>query len=132
MFSLPEFVTANLPFDLDLLPDDSYLVGGAVRDVLLQRNRDYLDLDFVVPKNAIITAKKIANKYNAGFVILDEKRNIARVVFPTATIDIAQQEGKSLLNDLARRDYTINAIAYDCLKQKIVDPLQGQKDLREG
>ncbi len=59
MFSLPEFVTANLPFDLDLLPDDSYLVGGAVRDVLLQRNRDYLDLDFVVPKNAITRLKKL-------------------------------------------------------------------------
>ena len=129
--SLDDFLAIHLPFSLDLLPD-CYLVGGAVRDVLLKRTGDYLDLDFVTPHCAISLAKKIARLYNAGFVILDQERNIARLVFPSANIDIAQQEGESLYTDLCRRDYTINAIAFDCQENKIIDPLQGQEDLQQG
>ena len=66
-----------LPFDLDWLPPTAYLVGGMVRDALLNRPREYLDLDFVLPNLVIKTAKTIANKYKAGFVVLDEQRNIA-------------------------------------------------------
>lgn len=126
------FLQDNLPFDDDLLPDDSYLVGGAVRDVLLQRSRDYLDLDFVLPHHAIETAKTISRKYRAGFVVLDSLRHIARVVFPTATVDFAQQEGNSIDTDLARRDYTINAIAFHCREQRILDPFHGQEDIKQG
>ena len=129
---LNDFLLHNLPFPLDLLPERSYLVGGAVRDALLKRERNYLDLDFVTPHSAIAIAQKIASLYKAGFVVLDQQRNIARVVFNGSTIDIAQQEGDSLLTDLSRRDYTINAIAYDCIEQKIIDPLQGEKDLQQG
>ncbi|MDJ0729904.1 MAG: CCA tRNA nucleotidyltransferase [Crocosphaera sp.] len=119
-----------LPFDLELLPSTAYLVGGMVRDALLNCQRDYLDLDFVLPKFAIETAKKIANKYNAGFVVLDAKRNIARVVFQQGTVDFAQQEGDTLEKDLRRRDFTINAIAYNFHQQKLIDPLNGLEDLQ--
>lgn len=129
---LNSFLQDNLPFAQDLLPEDCYLVGGAVRDVLLQRSRDYLDLDFVLPHHAIETAKTISRQYQAGFVVLDSLRHIARVVFPHATIDFAQQEGNSILTDLARRDYTINAIAFHCREEKIIDPFQGEEDLKQG
>jgi tRNA nucleotidyltransferase (CCA-adding enzyme) len=128
---LNDFLLNNLPFPLDLLPKGSYLVGGAVRDALLKRERDYLDLDFVTPHSAIAIAQKIASLYKAGFVVLDQERNIARVVFEGATIDIAQQEGESLWTDLSRRDYTINAIAYDCFEEKLIDPLNGAQDLKQ-
>ncbi|MDJ0580479.1 CCA tRNA nucleotidyltransferase [Crocosphaera sp.] len=118
-----------LPFDLDLLPPTAYLVGGMVRDALLNRSRDYLDLDFVLPNLVIETAKKIANKYHAGFVVLDAERNIARVVFEQGTVDFAQQEGYSIEKDLSRRDFTINAIAYNFYQQKLIDPLNGLADL---
>ncbi|MGK7941125.1 MAG: CCA tRNA nucleotidyltransferase [Crocosphaera sp.] len=121
--------TDRLPFDLNLLPDTAYLVGGAVRDALLNIEREYLDLDFILPEFTIEIARKIANKYQAGFVILDEKRKIARVVFQQGTVDFAQQEGDSLEEDLSRRDFTINAIAYNFHEQKIVDPLKGLEDL---
>ncbi len=118
-----------LPFDLALLPPTAYLVGGMVRDALLNCQRDYLDLDFVLPNLAIETAKKIANKYKAGFVVLDAERNIARVVFKQGTVDFAQQEGDSIEKDLRRRDFTINAIAYNFHQQKLIDPLNGLEDL---
>ena len=119
-----------LPFDLALLPPTAYLVGGMVRDALLNRKRDYLDLDFALPNLVIETAKKIANKYHAGFVVLDDKRNIARVVFKQGTVDFAQQEGDSIEKDLSRRDFTINAIAYNFHKQKLIDTFHGLKDLQ--
>ncbi|MTF38188.1 CCA tRNA nucleotidyltransferase [Cyanobacterium aponinum] len=129
---LHNFLKQNLPFDVNLLPDNCYLVGGAVRDILLKRSRSYLDLDFVLPHKPIETAKIIAREYQAGFVVLDPVRYIARVVFPHATIDFAGQEGDSIYQDLARRDYTINAIAFHCREGVIIDPFQGEIDIKKG
>jgi tRNA nucleotidyltransferase (CCA-adding enzyme) len=117
-------------FSLELLPPPIYLVGGAVRDALLGRSADYLDLDFVLPENAMETARSLARYYKAGFVILDAQRQIARVVFPQATVDFALQEGSSLETDLRRRDFTVNAIAYNPHTQEIIDPLGGCIDLQ--
>lgn len=118
------------PFSLELFPPQSYLVGGVVRDALLGRRAEYLDLDFVLPVDAVKTARKLANYYKAGFVLLDAQRQIARVVFNGATVDLAQQEGDSLETDLHRRDFTINAIAYSPHTQEFIDPLQGANDLQ--
>ncbi len=121
---------ANLPFNLDLLPKPVYAVGGAVRDELLGRVRAELDLDLVVPTDAIAIARQLANEYRAGFVLLDAERQIARVVFAGMTVDIAQQEGESIERDLARRDYTLNAIAYDLQTQQTIDPFGGAQDIQ--
>lgn len=122
----------NWPFSLELLPPATCLVGGAVRDALLGRKREYLDLDFVTPHGAIETASLVAKRYKAGFVVLDASRQIARVVFAGATADFAQQEGASLETDLHRRDFTINAIAYNPFSGEIIDPLDGCADLQAG
>jgi tRNA nucleotidyltransferase (CCA-adding enzyme) len=122
----------NFPGDLEQLPDDAYLVGGAVRDALLRRYRQPLDLDFVLPGEAIATAKEFANLYHGGFVVLDQERGIARVVFDQGTLDLANQEGANLATDLERRDFTINAIAYNLKSQQLVDPLGGLADLSQG
>ena len=118
-----------LPFDVEFLPHASCLVGGAVRDAFLGRKGNYLDLDFVVPENSIAIAKQIARHYHGGFVVLDAARQIARVVFPQATLDFALQEGDCLETDLRRRDFTINAIAYDVRQHQVIDPLGGIRDL---
>jgi tRNA nucleotidyltransferase (CCA-adding enzyme) len=131
-FALAQLAPQNWPFSLELLPQPAYMVGGAVRDALIGRSREYLDLDFVVPKGAVKVARAIAHHYQAGFVLLDRERQIARVVFPQATVDIAQQEGASLATDLHRRDFTINAIAYNPHTQEIIDPLHGLADLQQG
>jgi tRNA nucleotidyltransferase (CCA-adding enzyme) len=117
------------PFSLDWIPDTAYLVGGCVRDALLEYASPYLDLDFVMPQNPIQTAQAIARHYHAGFVVLDAERQIARVVFEQATADFALQVGDSLFEDLARRDFTVNAIAYSPHTQTILDPLGGREDL---
>ncbi|MBD1871100.1 CCA tRNA nucleotidyltransferase [Cyanobacteria bacterium FACHB-471] len=119
------------PFGREWLPRATYLVGGNVRDALLGRNAEYLDLDFVLPERAVETARAIANHYKAGFVLLDAERQIARVVFDMATVDFAQQVGHSLETDLQRRDFTVNAIAYHPHTEELLDPLQGYGDLQQ-
>ncbi|ELS33571.1 MULTISPECIES: CCA tRNA nucleotidyltransferase [Pseudanabaena] len=104
----------QFPFDFNDLPTPTYLVGGWVRDRLLNRQSKYLDLDFVLPEKAVETAQAIARKYKAGFVVLDAERQIARVVFKNGTADFAQQMGRSIEADLGRRDFCMNAIALEC------------------
>jgi tRNA nucleotidyltransferase (CCA-adding enzyme) len=120
------------PFRLEDLPEQAYLVGGAVRDALLDRKSEYLDLDFVLPENAVETAQDLARRYQAGFVLLDAERQIARVVFANGTADFALQEGETLEADLRRRDFTVNAIAYNPHTRKLIDPLHGGEDLQRG
>jgi tRNA nucleotidyltransferase (CCA-adding enzyme) len=118
------------PFSLEWLPSSAFLVGGSVRDALLGRDSEYLDLDFVLPDGVVEVAKAIARHYKAGFVLLDAERQIARVVFAQGTVDFAQQVGPTLESDLWRRDFTINAIAYNPQRDRFVDPLQGCHDLQ--
>ncbi|NJK99487.1 MAG: CCA tRNA nucleotidyltransferase [Spirulinaceae cyanobacterium SM2_1_0] len=123
---------ARLPFSLDLLPPAAYLVGGSVRDALLGRQVVRFDFDFVLPVAAVATARQIADHHQAGFVVLDAARQIARVVFAEGTVDFAQQEGESLEQDLRRRDFRCNAIAYDPRTHELIDPLNGCRDLARG
>ncbi len=123
------FSPSTWPFSIEMLPKDACVVGGSVRDRLLNRQASYLDLDFVLPENTLKIASAIARTCNAGFVVLDSERQIARVVFDQVTVDFAQQQGSSLEADLRRRDFTINAIAYCPTTQTLIDPLNGQVDI---
>ena len=56
-----------------------YLVGGAVRDMLLAR--PVHDYDFVLPDNALEISRKIANRIGAAYFPLDSERGTARLIF---------------------------------------------------
>jgi poly(A) polymerase len=118
----------------DALPDQEiFLVGGAVRDMLL--NRLSRDLDFALPSNGISTARKVANALKADFMVLDDERDTGRVIHTDEAgvrtfLDFATYRGASLEEDLRHRDFTMNAIAYDLQTQAMHDPLNGASDLR--
>ena len=88
-----------------------YLVGGSVRDLLL--NRPTADLDFALATDAIPFAKAFAAHVGGSFVGLDERPPTARVVLKkqTVSMDFAQFRAASLSDDLRLRDLTINAMA---------------------
>ena len=121
------------PLDPTLLPPGTALVGGAVRDALLGRLRSCPDLDLVVPDEVIRLGKKLARQLNGTCVVLDEERDMARLVLKGWTIDLARQAGTSLVDDLWRRDFCLNAIALPLeADAEICDPTDGIADLRDG
>ncbi|RMF80359.1 MAG: CCA tRNA nucleotidyltransferase [Chloroflexi bacterium] len=109
-----------------------YIVGGAVRDAFL--HRPLKDLDLTVAKDSLSLARFIVNHFDGDFYVLDEQRQVARVLLPTDegrfTIDIAQFRGVNLLDDLMDRDFTVNAMAVDITGELnlLIDPLHGEKD----
>ena len=119
------------PISITDLPPGSALVGGSVRDGLLNKLSQKPDLDFVIPINAIKFSENLSKKINATFIKLDEKRDIARLVINGWTLDFARQVGENLTEDLLRRDFRINAIALRLEKQpEIFDPTGGMDDLK--
>jgi putative nucleotidyltransferase with HDIG domain len=131
MFALPPLIKRVM----DILPTDQeiFLVGGAVRDLLLSRPSP--DLDFALPANGIFLARLVANALHADFLPLDDERDTGRVIFTDESgmrifLDFAVYRGPDLTEDLRARDFTINAIAYNLRDETIIDPTEGGKDLR--
>lgn len=110
---------------LEPLPNQGYAVGGAVRDLLLKK--PFNDIDWVVP-SPYEEAKKAADRLGGSLIALDEHRNFWRVVLKNKTIDYTPLVD-DIEKDLAKRDFTINAIAVD-LKGKLIDPTKGIKDFK--
>lgn len=111
-----------------------YLVGGAVRDLLL--GREVHDFDFALEGSGIQLARKAANKLKGDFYVLDEERDAGRVLLETdkgrLTLDFTGFRGKSLEANLAGRDFTINAMALELRDpQALLDPLNGANDLQK-
>jgi putative nucleotidyltransferase with HDIG domain len=122
---------------------EAYLVGGAVRDMLLGREQ-IVDLDFAVPGDGLAVARRVANSLNAAFYPLDAERGTGRVVFNRGAtplegashlqsyLDFASVRGSTLLDDLVDRDFTINAIAISLTEPfQLIDPLAGRRDLEQ-
>ena len=139
----PEIIFMPIPFFIPPLVDrirailpnqEIYLVGGAVRDMLLKRVSH--DLDFALPSNGVSLARRVANALNANFMVLDSERDTGRVIVDESDgtrtfMDFATYRGGSTLEaDLRARDFTINAIAFDLHTQTLSDPLNGASDLR--
>ena len=139
----PEIIFMPLPFSLPPLIDrikntfppeqEIYLVGGAVRDLLISRLSP--DFDFALPSNGISLARKVANHLDADFLPLDDERDTGRVVVTnedgTRTfLDFAAYRGANLEEDLRARDFTINALALNLRDNTIIDPLNGANDIR--
>jgi len=117
----------------------SYLVGGFVRDMLLER--DTADIDIAVNADALDIAARIADALGGRYVPLDEENGVGRVIIPDSKreIDFTTLKG-SIEQDLAQRDFTIDAMAIEVDKNinamlstdRLIDPFNGRDDLRRG
>ena len=123
---------------------EAYLVGGCVRDLLL--NREPKDWDITTnakPEEiqAIFADSFYENDYGTvGVKTGSEDRRLAVIEVTPYRLESEYSDkrrpdsvsfGTSLVEDLARRDFTINAIALDDSKGQLVDPYEGQKDIKD-
>ena len=134
----------------DELEYPTYVVGGWVRDLLLDRKQEKTDIDFVCIGSGIKLAEKVAKKLGdaASFKVFKN--------FGTAMIHYNGEdyefvgarkesyrngsrkpnvENGTLEDDQNRRDFTINAMSIQLNKDNfglLIDPFNGQKDLANG
>lgn len=116
-----------------------YVVGGAVRDRLL--NRQALDIDLAIDRHALVFGHHLARTLPGRFIVLDEGEEVGRLVCQGHVIDLAIFKDKTtgIEDDLRKRDFTMNAMAVS-LKQwlmgsqggdGIIDPCGGRADLAQ-
>lgn len=109
-----------------LADEDAWVVGGAIRDELL--GRELIDLDIAVrdPRRA---ARAYAKRSGGAPFPLSERHGAWRVALDGGrTVDFTPLPG-SVEDDLATRDFTINAIARPLAGGEPVDPFHGRGDL---
>ena len=122
-----------------------YLVGGAVRDLLL--GRGVTDVDLVVEADALGFAARLARELGST-VLLHRRFGTAVLSLPDGErLDVAKARAEeyekpgalprvrvgSIEEDLARRDFTVNAMAMEIGRAKratLLDPFGGRDDLR--
>jgi len=119
-----------------------YLVGGILRDLLMQRRKDNPDFDLSIKKGALRFGKMLAREIKAVFVLLDQEHGACRLVKKIDgriyTIDLTDFRAKSIEEDLKHRDFTINSLALELkdiftkadLSGKLIDPYSGINDLK--
>jgi poly(A) polymerase len=161
---------AKISHLLAIQKKQGYIVGGFIRDWLLKRETN--DIDIAISGAAITIAREVAGEIGGKFVLLDDVNNIARVVViedeqPGRTSQNQELRGAEwhfdfssftgdIESDLARRDFTINAMALELSKfvtastatttssrksanplaekrspLKLIDPFSGKEDLRD-
>ena len=108
---------------------DAWLVGGAVRDRLLERPTT--DLDFVVDGDVAAAARKLSRAVRGASFELSDEFGGWRVIAADRSwhADLLPLRGGSLAADLALRDFTVNAIAQPLHGGELVDPHGGASDL---
>ncbi len=105
-----------------------YLVGGTVRDLLIKRETK--DFDIFVVGSGLKSAREFQKKRGGTLVLLDKRRDEARVVLGNLIFDF--NGGADIESDLRRRDFTINSMGLRLPWSRIIDPCGGKSDLRRG
>lgn len=114
--------------DLQRVRRDLFVVGGAIRDAML--GVDPFDVD-LVGAEARAAAEEFARAKEARIVELGrEPYTIYRVPLGDYYYDFSERIGATLEEDLSRRDFTVNAMAYSVEEQRLVDPFDGERDLK--
>ncbi len=110
-----------------------YLVGGFIRDAFLNRPQSP-DIDLV---SADPLSLGLALQQRFGGKVISLGEGVCRVVFShrgeEVQVDISPLRGSNILEDLGRRDFTINALAISLgeMSPSIIDPVGGLQDLQQ-
>ncbi len=105
---------------------EAYLVGGGVRD--LQRGRPVQDFDVATSGQPDEVLGLFPRAIPIGL-----RHGTVMIPTPTGPVDVTTfRAGPRLEDDLARRDFTVNAMAFDLRSGDLRDPYGGAEDLERG
>ena len=126
---------------------NAFLVGGCVRDLMLNPLAESIDVDIMVEGDGIDFAEKLARKINVTKIVPFKKFATAKIPFKEYEIEVASARLEkydefsrspsevvmsNIEDDLLRRDFTINAMAVSLNKEnfgEFFDPFNGMEDL---
>jgi len=118
--------------------ETGYLVGGTIRDILLNRDLLIQDLDFVTREDPKDFAESLLEILEGKLIPMDKEKRLYRIRLKEGlSLDFTQLEGGSIEKDLEKRDLTISAMAYPLdapwpLEEKyIIDPFGGREDIEK-
>ncbi len=130
-----QFIQTSCPVLKNLLSmENTYLVGGVVRDLLFKES-GVKDID-IVTGDPIKFIKK-NSKLIKTVVLLDEEFEVYRIFLRNEQdfyLDTTRLQGNNIIEDLSRRDFSINAIAVSFCNDivEIIDPFGGIDDVKNG
>ena len=107
----------------------AWIVGGTVRDELL--GRPVTDVDVAIAGDAESAARAVARAVGGPVFPLSERFGAWRAIDRGAgrTYDLSELQGETIEEDLARRDFTVNAMARPLEGGPVIDPHRGRPDL---
>jgi len=113
---------------LDKMGFSSFVVGGAIRDQFIGRTA----IDWDIATDAVPDEIKSLFRDITHFAL---KHETVTLVDSTTEYEVTSMRGikgkkADILSDLAHRDFTINAMAYDALKSIVLDPFYGASDIK--
>ena len=111
-----------------------WLVGGCVRDFFL--GRSFSDIDIVVDTSESGLVREyvtgLSERLGGTVVALDRERGYWRLAdMPQDHLDFAARQGGTIEEDLSRRDFTVNAVAWDVEAGDFIDPCGGIADCQQ-
>ena len=144
--NISKIITKDITDMVKLFKDsrfEIYAVGGCVRDILM--GREPHDLDFCTSATPD-EMEELFIRHSIRYFPLGKKYGTMTAVIGDKEIEITTyrkesrfdgrhccvQFSETLTDDLSRRDFTVNAIAFDILSSKVIDPFGGISDIENG
>lgn len=128
MVSSSEFIN-QFKHILENIGGDAYLVGGYVRDKLINSKIQPSDIDIIYSGDMLTLISEFKN-LGYKFFPIKEDVGIYRCMAEKFMIDIAVMKGRTIEEDLAKRDFTINAICMKLIENRIIDPFNGRNAIK--
>ncbi len=107
----------------------AWIVGGALRDLVLRR--EVTEVDLAVDGDVEKIARRMETLGWGRAVLISGERTarVVRIAGRSRMLDLAEIEGGSIEADLSRRDFTANSVAVDLCSGALLDPFDGLADV---
>ena len=141
MIEVPSWLK-DLAINFKKHDESLFVVGGAIRETLL--NREIGEWDLTTSAIPTLTLQILRGSKAKDINIVGEKYGTVAGKINNELVEITTYRGeyyasesrkpvvefgKNIEDDLSRRDFTINAIAFDLINNKLIDLYNGQEDL---
>jgi len=136
---IPNYVSSIAKI-LNINGYEAWLVGGSVRDLIIQKPAFDYDIATDAPPETVMSIFKRAIPTGIKHGTITVLTNNHKVEITTFREDGKYSDGrrpdkityaKSIYEDISRRDFTINGIAYNLITKELVDPYNGQIDIKK-